>query len=156
VRRILEIVNVSVKDKAPWDDSKSVGSSLLTPTKIYVRPLLQIIKKRLVKGLAHITGGGLIENVPRMLPSHLAGEIDVASWTLPPVFKWLKQAGNVPALEIGRTFNCGIGIVAVVGGADLEQVLGDLHAVGEKACRIGQQVPRKGEACVLKDVDSWD
>jgi phosphoribosylamine--glycine ligase/phosphoribosylformylglycinamidine cyclo-ligase len=156
VRRILERENVSYDDNAPWDGSNTVGLSLLTPTKIYVRPLLKIIKKRLVKGLSHITGGGLTENIPRMLPGHLAGEVDVASWTLPSVFKWLKATGNVTSVEMGRTFNTGIGMVAVVSKVNLQQVMEDLDAAGEKAYDIGRLVPRTADACILKNLESWD
>lgn len=106
VRKIIERKNLSYTDPAPWDSSTSVGLSLLTPTKIYVKSLLQVTNKHLVKGLSHITGGGLTENVPRMLPKHLAAEIDVAAWQLPPVFRWLKQGGNVAPAEMGKHNFC--------------------------------------------------
>jgi phosphoribosylamine--glycine ligase / phosphoribosylformylglycinamidine cyclo-ligase len=156
VRKILEMEKVSYEESAPWDESMTVGMSLLAPTKIYVQPLLRIIKKRLVKGLSHITGGGLIENIPRMLPNHLAGEVDVTSWTLPPVFKWLKDVGNVNPVEMGRTFNTGIGMVAVVSKENLRQVMEDLDAAGEKAYNIGRLVLRTTAACILKNLQSWD
>ncbi|KAI9746423.1 MAG: Bifunctional purine biosynthetic protein ade1 [Claussenomyces sp. TS43310] len=156
VRRILEREGLSYSDVAPWDNSKSAGLSLLTPTKIYVRPLLQVIKKNLIKGLSHITGGGLTENVPRMLPQHLAAEIDVASWNLPPVFRWLKMAGNVSSAEMGRTFNNGIGMVAVVSKENVPQVISSLKAAGESVYVVGRLVKRTAEGCVLKNMQAWD
>ncbi|TGJ83543.1 hypothetical protein E0Z10_g5223 [Xylaria hypoxylon] len=106
VRRILARENLAYSAPAPWVSSTSattVGESLLTPTRIYVRSVLKALPH--LKGLAHITGGGLTENVPRTLPPHLAAEIDVQAWDLPAVFKWLKKAGNVQAAEMARTFN---------------------------------------------------
>jgi len=156
VRRILSRENISYSDLAPWDPSTSVGLSLLTPTRIYVRSLLTVIHKKTIKGLSHITGGGLTENVPRTLPPHLAADIDLGSWELPPVFQWLKQAGNVTATEMGRTFNTGIGMVVVVSVENAKQVTLDLQAAGEKVYTIGSLVPRKdGEGCVLKNLASW-
>jgi phosphoribosylamine--glycine ligase/phosphoribosylformylglycinamidine cyclo-ligase len=156
VRRIIAREGISYTDTAPWDGAATVGASLLTPTKIYVRPLLHVVRKRLVKGLSHITGGGLSENVPRMLPKHLAAEIDVAAWTLPPVFQWLKRAGNVSATEMGRTFNTGIGMVAVASRESVGQLVQELEAAGEKVYTIGTLVERTGEGCVLKNLESWD
>ncbi|KAF7874968.1 hypothetical protein EAF04_002141 [Stromatinia cepivora] len=156
VRRILEREKLAYTTTAPWDPSTTAGLSLLTPTRIYVRSLLKVTKKHLLKGLAHITGGGLTENVPRMLPSHLAAEIDVATWQLPAVFKWLKSAGNVTASEMARTFNTGIGMVAVVSKENVEQVSNELEASGEKVYTIGRLVKRSGEGCELKNLNSWD
>jgi phosphoribosylamine--glycine ligase/phosphoribosylformylglycinamidine cyclo-ligase len=156
VRRIIGREGISYTDAAPWDNSTTVGLSLLTPTKIYVRSLQPVIKKGVVKGLAHITGGGLIENIPRMLPKHLAAEVDVASWELPPVFRWLKKAGNVEPLEMGRTFNTGIGMVAVVGKDHVQQVIAELESAGEKVYKIGRLVTRTTDACTLKNLRSWD
>ncbi|KAK8089321.1 hypothetical protein PG997_004282 [Apiospora hydei] len=154
VRRIIEAAQLSYHDAAPWDKSGvSVGNSLLTPTKIYVKPLLKARSQ--LKGLAHITGGGLTENVPRVLPKGLAAEIDAASWELPPVFKWLKQAGNVAASEMARTFNTGIGMVAVVAPEEAASVAQLLQAEGETVYTIGKLVSRSGEGCVLKNLESW-
>ena len=157
VRRIVERAGLSYSDAAPWDGSRSVGESLLTPTRIYVKPLLKVLPD--LKGLAHITGGGLTENVPRMLPQHLAAEIDVASWDAPPVFAWLRRVGNVAPAEMARTFNNGIGMVGAVGGqdADVQRVISELEAAGEKVYRIGKLVPRQAdaEACILTNLESW-
>jgi phosphoribosylamine--glycine ligase/phosphoribosylformylglycinamidine cyclo-ligase len=156
VRRILERESLSYAAPAPWDKSQAVGLSLLKPTKIYVQPLLQVVKKRLVKGLAHITGGGLTENIPRMLPNHLAAEVDVTTWSLPSVFKWLKSAGNVSSAELARTFNTGVGMVAVVKKEDVRQVKDELEAAGEQVYEIGRLVPRMKDGCVLKGLETWD
>jgi phosphoribosylamine--glycine ligase/phosphoribosylformylglycinamidine cyclo-ligase len=156
VRKILEREGLSYTAPAPWDKSQTVGLSLLTPTKIYVQSLLQVVKKRLVKGLAHITGGGLTENIPRMLPKHLAAEVDVTSWKLPAVFKWLKIAGNVSSAELARTFNTGVGMVAVVRKEDVQQVKYELEAAGEQVFEIGRLALRIKDGCVLKGLESWD
>ncbi|KAM3071957.1 Bifunctional purine biosynthetic protein ADE1 [Clarireedia jacksonii] len=156
VRRILEREKLSYTAPAPWDESTTTGLSLLTPTRIYVRSLLKVTKKHLLKGLAHITGGGLTENIPRMLPSHLAAEVDVKTWKLPPVFKWLKSAGNVSSVEMARTFNTGIGMVAVVAKENVEKVTRELEESGERVFTIGKLVERSSEGCVLKGLESWD
>jgi len=155
IRKIVARSNLSYDEPAPWDPATSAGLSLLTPTRIYVLPLLDVIKKRLLKGLSHITGGGLTENIPRMLPNHLAAEVDVSKWELPAVFKWLKQEGNVSAAEMGRTFNTGVGMVAVVSKGNVDSVIKDLEAAGEKVYTVGQLVKRDGEGCVLKGLESW-
>ena len=156
VRRILARESLSYMAEAPWDRSTSVGLSLLTPTRIYVRSLLKVTNQGLVKGLAHITGGGLTDNIPRMLPSHLAAEVDIRAWELPVVFQWLKQAGNVTASEMARTFNTGIGMVAVVSRDHVERVSRELQAEGEKTVVIGALIQRSSDGCVLKNLSSWD
>jgi phosphoribosylamine--glycine ligase / phosphoribosylformylglycinamidine cyclo-ligase len=155
VRRILQEEGLAYSAPAPWDNSgKTVGESLLTPTRIYVKPLLQVVSQ--VKGLAHITGGGLTENVPRMLPAHLAADIDVAAWTLPPVFQWLKRAGNVAAPEMARAFNTGVGMVIVVAPAEAAAVADRLRAAGEAVYTVGKLVKRTSEGCVLRGLESWN
>ncbi|KAI1769538.1 phosphoribosylamine--glycine ligase [Hypoxylon sp. FL1150] len=156
VRRILAREKLDYASPAPWDPSRSAGAALLTPTRIYVKSVLAALPR--LKGLAHITGGGLTENVPRMLPKGLAADIDVAAWKLPPVFAWLKKAGNVEAAEMARTFNNGVGMVAVVGAADADVVKAQLVEAGETAYTIGKLVARNDgvEGCVLKNLESWD
>ncbi|TAQ84148.1 hypothetical protein B7494_g7526 [Chlorociboria aeruginascens] len=157
VRRVLDREGLSYTDPAPWDNSTTTGLSLLTPTRIYVRSLLKVTNKGLIKGLSHITGGGLTENIPRMLPSHLAAEVDVTKWQLPGVFKWLKQAGNITSVEMGRTFNTGIGMVAVVNNANVEQVITELEGSGETVSVIGRLVHRSmDDGCILLNLESWD
>ncbi|KAI0128558.1 phosphoribosylglycinamide synthetase [Xylariales sp. AK1849] len=154
VRRILEQDNLTYDTQAPWDNSRTVGESLLTPTKIYVKPLLKAVSK--LKGLAHITGGGLTENVPRMLPEKLAAQIDVTSWQQPAVFKYLKKAGNVAPAEMARAFNNGVGMVAVVSPSDAEGVVRLLQDEGETVYTIGKLISRTREGCVLEGLESWE
>jgi phosphoribosylformylglycinamidine cyclo-ligase len=113
---------------------------LLTPTKIYVRSLLRLAKKVPVKGFAHITGGGLLENIPRVLPAGFGVALRKGSWSAPAVFGWLEAVG-VPPREMQRTFNCGVGMVAVVAPADVAATLAELTAAGERASVIGSVVP---------------
>ncbi|OHW96374.1 bifunctional purine biosynthetic protein [Colletotrichum incanum] len=157
VRRILEREGLAYTDPAPWDAGKTVGESLLTPTKIYVKSLRGVIEARLVKGLAHITGGGLIDNVPRMLPEHLAAEIDLTTWEMPAVFRWLKTSGNVEPYQMVRTFNTGVGMVAAVDAAHAKEAIAALEAAGENVLCLGQLVSRAdGEPhCRVLNLDTW-
>ncbi|KAK1832267.1 phosphoribosylformylglycinamidine cyclo-ligase [Podospora conica] len=155
VRKVVSTRGLSYTDAAPWDASTTVGESLLTPTRIYVKPLLKVLESEgaAVKGMAHITGGGLTENVPRMLPGHLAAEIDVATWEALPVFKWLRQ--SVAPAEMARTFNNGVGMVIAVSEEGAKAVVAGLEAEGEKVYTIGRLVKRGEEACVLRNLESW-
>ncbi|KAK0723104.1 phosphoribosylglycinamide synthetase [Lasiosphaeria miniovina] len=159
VRRVVEKRGLSYTDDAPWDTGSgvSVGQSLLTPTRIYVKPILKVLAEcaGAIKGMAHITGGGLTENVPRMLPSQLAAEIDVAAWEVPPVFKWLRE--SVAPAEMARTFNNGIGMVLAVSADGAAGVVVGLEAAGEKVYTIGHLVPRESgnNGCVLQNLDTW-
>ncbi|KAI1335542.1 phosphoribosylamine--glycine ligase [Xylariaceae sp. FL0016] len=154
VRRILQREQLGYSDSAPWATGQEVGEALLTPTKVYVKSVLSVLPQ--LKGLAHITGGGLTENVPRMLPKHLAADIDVASWQLPPVFAWLKKAGNVTSAELARTFNVGVGMIAVVDANEAEAVLGKLRNAGETVYTIGKLTKREDEGCILSGLESWN
>jgi phosphoribosylaminoimidazole synthetase len=157
IRKIIERHLLDLSAPAPWDSSTTIGEEFLIPTRIYVRPLLKLSSKGLIKGMAHITGGGLTENIPRMLPNHLTAEVDVSTWPLSPLFKWLKQAGALASLEFGRTWNTGLGFVIVVSATEQEQVLEMLKAEGENAYVVGKLVARgSSEGCVLKNVRSWD
>ncbi|KAK4193618.1 phosphoribosylglycinamide synthetase [Podospora australis] len=158
VRKVVQKRGLDYKDNCPWDASKTVGESLLTPTKIYVKPLLKVLSSpsgSAVKGMAHITGGGLTENVPRMLPKHLTAEIDVAAWELPPVFKWLGE--SVEPVEMARTFNTGIGMVVAVAAEGVADVIKGLEEAGEKVYTLGKLAAREagGNGCVLKNLESW-
>ncbi len=122
---------------APFAPEVTLGAALLTPTRIYVRALLPLIRAGRIKGLAHITGGGLLENVPRALPGELAAGIDWSSWTRPGVFDWLQQEGAVPEPEMRAAFNLGVGMVCVTGPEDGGAVAAALEAAGERAFPIG-------------------
>lgn len=157
VRRIIEKSRLSFTDAAPWNPETTVGRSLLTPTRIYVVSLLQAIQRDLIKGMAHITGGGLTENVPRMLPDHLSAEIDVSSWDRPRVFRWLQKTGGVSNEEMSRTFNNGIGMVLVVSAVAAGEVKKVLEAQGETVFTLGTLVNRDDkEGCILKNLESWN
>ncbi|MEP7276439.1 MAG: phosphoribosylformylglycinamidine cyclo-ligase [Betaproteobacteria bacterium] len=115
----------------------TLGETLLAPTRIYVRPLLALMRSMRVKGMAHITGGGLVLNVPRMLPEGVQARLERASWPRPAIFEWLRQHGNVDDQEMHRVFNCGIGMAVVVAAADAERAIAELGAAGERVQRIG-------------------
>ncbi|KAJ4159310.1 uncharacterized protein LMH87_008217 [Akanthomyces muscarius] len=155
VRRIVQSAGLGYIDAAPWDQSKTIGESLLTPTRIYVKALLPVLKD--IKGLAHITGGGLLENVPRMLPESLTAEINFGSWQMSPVFQWLKAAGNVAPVEMCRTFNSGIGMVIAVDAGKATAVASALGDAGESVFTLGRLIKRtEGQAgCVIQNLERW-
>ncbi|KAH0566410.1 hypothetical protein GP486_000193 [Trichoglossum hirsutum] len=156
IRKIIEREGLSYEAAAPWDETTSIGLSILTPTRIYVKPLLNLAQKNLVKGMSHITGGGLTENIPRMLPKELAAEVDVTAWCLQPIFIWLKKTGNVSSSEFARTFNTGLGMAIVVSQENMEQVISELEGAGETVFQIGKLVERAADGCVLKNMETWD
>ncbi|MDN3523824.1 phosphoribosylformylglycinamidine cyclo-ligase [Halomonas sabkhae] len=141
IRKILEL-NATSLDTAL--DGRSLGDALMAPTRIYVKPLLSLLKETdiPVHALSHITGGGLLENLPRVLPEGAAARIDTSSWQRPAVFDWLKQHGNVDEHEMHRVLNCGIGMVLAVPAERADQARAHLQAQGETVHRIGQIVAR--------------
>jgi phosphoribosylformylglycinamidine cyclo-ligase len=158
VRRIVEAAGLSYADKAPFAPKRDLGSALLEPTRIYVRSCLAAVRSGRIKALAHITGGGLIENPPRVVPEGLACEIDARSWALPPVFAWLMREGVIARAEMARVFNCGIGMVAVVAPEEAEPVSQLLTEQGERVFRIGRiQERRHGApgATILGMDEAW-
>ena len=140
IRKIIAVRGVDLSAKV---HGRALSDAILEPTRIYVKPVLKLLRSISVKGLAHITGGGLLENIPRVLPAGLAARIERSAWNLPPLFQWLKQEGNIADAELYRVFNCGIGMVAVVGAAEASAALRALRATGEIACRIGHVVRRE-------------
>jgi phosphoribosylformylglycinamidine cyclo-ligase len=134
VRRIIAERGIDMSTKL---DHTPIADLLLAPTRIYVRPVLEAMKNVAIKGLAHITGGGLVGNVPRVLSDGLTARIDRSSWPLPPIFKWLQAQGNVSDEEMLRVFNCGIGMVAVVSEADADPLARALTGSGETVFRLG-------------------
>jgi phosphoribosylformylglycinamidine cyclo-ligase len=135
IRKIIEVSNADLDQ--PMGDS-TLADALMAPTRIYVKPVLQLIKDCQVNALSHITGGGLLENIPRVLPKSSKAVINTSSWELPPVFQWLQNNGNVDAREMYRTFNCGVGMVIAVPASDTDSALALLTAAGEQAWVIGQ------------------
>lgn len=136
VRKLVAMSGLSWEDTCPWSD-QSLGAALLTPTRLYVRPALAAIRAGGVHALAHITGGGLTENLPRVLPDGCGAEIDLGSWTLPPVFGWMARTGGIAEAEMLKTFNCGIGLILVVRAEQAKPLAALLAQAGEDATRIG-------------------
>ncbi len=143
VRRILERAR---PDLDADFHGRPLGEVLLEPTRIYVKPLLELMKHLPVKGLAHITGGGLVENVPRVLPRGCDALLHRSSWPRPPLFDWLAREGGVDEAEMLRVFNCGIGMAVVVAPGDADKAMRQLAAAGEQVFRIGEIVPAQGAA----------
>lgn len=144
VRKVAERAGLGWGDPAPFATGQSLGAALLTPTRLYVRPVLAAIAADGVHGLAHITGGGLTENLPRVLPEGLGARIDLGAWSLPPVFAWLRDAGGLSQAELLKTFNAGVGMVLVVAPEAAEALQGQLEAAGETVYRLGEVQPGEG------------
>jgi phosphoribosylformylglycinamidine cyclo-ligase len=139
-----------------WDlHADGLGETLLTPTRIYVRSLLPVLRSGTVYGLAHITGGGLLENIPRVLPDNCHAVIDTQRWPLPPIFATLQDGGNIAAAEMARTFNCGIGMTAIVAAADADPVVQALVAAGETVHHIGEVTAGPRGCTVAGPAGSW-
>ena len=143
VRRIMALAGAGWDDPAPFAPGQSFADALMAPTRIYVKPMLSLHRAGLLLAAAHITGGGLVGNLPRVLPAGTAAELDAGCWTLPPVFRWLAQAGGVAPAEMLRVFNCGVGMALVV--RDAPAAIAHLAALGETAVAIGAVVASTGE-----------
>jgi phosphoribosylformylglycinamidine cyclo-ligase len=138
IRKIVALSGLKWDAPAPFDEGQSLAQALLTPTRLYPALALPLIRKGFLKGLAHITGGGLTDNIPRMLPKHLVPAIDWQAWTMPPVFSWLQTIGGVSDQEMARTFNCGIGLVSCVSPHDVPAVLEMWLEMGESPIILGE------------------
>ena len=146
VRRLVADAGLNWEAEAPFAAGHALADVLLAPTRIYVKPVLAAIREtRAVKALAHITGGGLSENLPRVLPDGIAAHVDLSRWQAPPVFGWLMRQGRLDAAEMLRTFNCGIGLVLIVDGAKADAVLAILRAHGEAPVVIGETEAGRGD-----------
>ncbi len=156
VRRVLDKAGLKPSDPAPFAPGMTAGDALLAPTRIYVKSCLAGVRAGHVKALAHITGGGLYENVPRVLPKGLAAEIDASAWALPPVFAWLKSAGGIAASEMARTFNCGIGMMAICRSDDADALAELLTQHGETVVRIGRVVAGDDIHARVENLSAWD
>jgi phosphoribosylformylglycinamidine cyclo-ligase len=156
VRKVVADAGRDWSDAAPFASNRSLGEALLEPTRIYVKGTLAAARTGKVKALAHITGGGLLENIPRVLPQGARAGLDAKSWELPPVFRWLAEAGRVPAKEMARTFNCGIGMVAVVAAEEAAAVARMLEVAGERVLTIGRIEPSQGAPDVtIAGLERW-
>jgi phosphoribosylformylglycinamidine cyclo-ligase len=138
VRKVVELSGLDWSDAAPFAPGQSLGEALLAPTRLYVKATLPLIKGELLTGLAHITGGGLIENPPRMTPDSLIPVIDYDAFEMPAVFEWLAQTGGIDRREMHRTFNCGIGMLLSVAPENLDKTVASLAQSGETAMIIGK------------------
>jgi len=146
IRRLVADQNLDYAEPAPFDADASLGQALLAPTRIYVGAVLHALKHtNAIKGLAHITGGGFVENIPRVLPSTLAARIDLGAIQVPDVFSWLASIGNIAEREMLKTFNCGTGMIAVVDSGSADDVVAALSATGERVAPLGQVIEHTGE-----------
>jgi phosphoribosylformylglycinamidine cyclo-ligase len=136
VRKIIERSHPDLNAK--FDGERTLADCIMAPTRLYVKPMLALMQTLTVKGMAHITGGGITENVPRVLPQNVVADIDSKTWKMPKLFEWLRDGGNVAPQEMFRTFNCGIGMVVIVSQADASKAISQLQAAGEKVYQIGQ------------------
>ncbi|MDP9422211.1 MAG: phosphoribosylformylglycinamidine cyclo-ligase [Pseudomonadota bacterium] len=161
VRRLMEDNGWKLDRPAIFDQERLLGEVLLEPTRIYVKSLLPLVREGRVGALAHITGGGLLENIPRVLPDNCHASVNADSWSLPPLFAFLQAGGAIEPAELARTFNCGIGMVAIVREADVAEVTERLESAGETVHRIGEIQPGpagctvKGSAGTWSIRDSW-
>jgi phosphoribosylformylglycinamidine cyclo-ligase len=150
VRRIVEAQGLAYDRPAPFAPETTLGDALLAPTRLYVRGCRAALKAGGIHAFAHITGGGLLENIPRVLPEGTAAEIDARLWPLPPVFRWLAEGGGIAPLEMARTFNCGIGMVAVAAPRAVDAVTAALTDAGETVHRIGRITARGADAAGVR------
>jgi len=138
IRKVIEVSGASLDQPFAGNDSSTLGEALITPTTIYVKPLLTALKQFDIRALAHITGGGLTENLPRVLPNHCKAEIDLTSWERPEIFNWLQREGNIEAQEMLKTFNCGIGMVMVVPEEQADEIINSFKLQDIQSWKIGQ------------------
>lgn len=149
IRKVLELSDADLSAVPDWGDGDTtLGEILLTPTRIYVRPLLRLLATVKVTAIAHITGGGIVENLPRVLPAGAVAQLHRAAWSVPAVFRWLQSAGNIDDAEMLRTFNCGIGMVVTVAAGDAARAVTVLESAGETVARLGQIIAADGPARV--------
>ncbi|RJX30233.1 MAG: phosphoribosylformylglycinamidine cyclo-ligase [Oxalobacter sp.] len=142
---VRKIIEVAKPDLNADFHGRKLADALMAPTRIYVKPLLALMAAMEVKGMAHITGGGLVDNVPRVLRENLTAVLQRDSWTLPPLFQWLQQHGGVADAEMHRVFNCGIGMVVIVAKENADAAMAQLKAAGETVYKIGEIRARKGD-----------
>ncbi|MEL7258401.1 MAG: phosphoribosylformylglycinamidine cyclo-ligase [Pseudomonadota bacterium] len=145
VRKLVEVSGLGWDAACPWDDG-TLGAALLTPTRLYVKQALAAVRAGGVHALAHITGGGLTENIPRVLPEGMMAQIDLGSYELPPVFKWLQSTGGMAEAEMLKTFNCGIGMVLAVAEDQAEVLVALLEGEGETVVQLGRVAAGQGVA----------
>jgi phosphoribosylformylglycinamidine cyclo-ligase len=143
VRKIIERSHPDLN--AHFDGTRTLADCIMAPTRLYVKPMLALMQSITVKGMAHITGGGLLENIPRVLPQNTVAQLDGNSWHTPKLFDWLREMGHVEQQEMYRTFNCGIGMAVIVGKADADTAIKHLQAAGETVWAIGEIRARQSD-----------
>ena len=146
IRKVIEVSGAELDQPYADDVSATLGESLLAPTTIYVKPLLQALKQFDIRALAHITGGGLTENLPRVLPDHCKAEIDLSAWQRPEIFNWLQREGNIADAEMLKTFNCGIGMVMVVCESQADEIINSFKLQNMQSWKIGAISAADGDA----------
>jgi phosphoribosylformylglycinamidine cyclo-ligase len=156
VRRIIERESWNLDEPLPGEGGRKAGEILLEPTKIYVRSLLPLVQEGRIKGLAHITGGGILENIPRVLPDSCHAVIETSGWELPHLFALLQEGGHIESAEMARTFNCGVGMVAIVDRAGADAVTASLGATGETVFEIGRIEAGRRGCTVSGEAGSWN
>lgn len=154
VRKIVSLSGLSYSSPCPWDETTSLGRSLLEPTRIYVKQVLPVAQAGLLKGMSHITGGGFIENIPRVLPKGLGCFVDASSWPLPPVFRFLMKHGRVDPLEMARTFNNGIGLIVIVDQNCAVEALNALQKNGDAPVYTIGEVT-EGSQVDMRNLGHW-
>ena len=155
VRRIIEREGWDLGEVLPGEGGVTLGKALLEPTRIYVASLLPLVQQRQVKGLAHITGGGLLENIPRVLPDNCHAMINSTRWRLPAIFAFLQEGGRIAVEELARTFNCGVGMAVVVAPERTAEVTSHLEGAGETAFEIGRIVDGPRGCTVYGQAGAW-
>jgi phosphoribosylamine--glycine ligase/phosphoribosylformylglycinamidine cyclo-ligase len=156
IRKIVSLSGLSLSSPSPWSSGQTLGEALLTPTKIYIKQLLPGIRASLFKGMSHITGGGFTENIPRIFEkeSNLGVTLDLNTWELPAMWKWLMKTGNVAPTEMARTFNCGVGMVIVVAADKAQEALDSVRQQGEEAFVMGKV--EQGAGVRYVGMEKWE
>lgn len=150
IRKVIDVANADLTQSF---GEHTLADALLAPTRIYVKPVLELLKKHTVHAISHITGGGFWENLPRVLPKSLSVRIDGKAWQQPEIFNWLQEHGNITDVEMLRTFNCGIGLVLVVPQTEADAILKALTALGEQAFNLGHIETRNGEPVIIDNIN---
>ena len=154
VRKVVEHSGLGYGEDAPFAPGTTLATALLEPTRIYVKSCLAAIASGGVRALAHITGGGLLENIPRVLPEGLGAEIDASAWQLPGVFSWLAKEGGIVPHEMARTFNCGIGMAVIVAPESAETLINSFRSSGENVAIIGKTIKHDDGKVDIKNIES--
>jgi phosphoribosylamine--glycine ligase / phosphoribosylformylglycinamidine cyclo-ligase len=154
IRKVISISGLSYSSPCPWDGGMTLGRALLEPTRIYINQVLPAVHAGLLKGMSHITGGGFIENIPRVLPKGFGCFIDASAWNLPPIWRFIMKYGGVEPLEMARTFNNGIGLVIVVSGNQVEEAVRSLETAGDaRVYKIGEVTLKSGVE--MRNLEAW-